>query len=180
MQRRTRWTPPRAPLLATASMLIGWNICWMCRFWRVIYCWQQRTGSLDKFSVGLSVFYGYHVLTAKLCLSVPSAPGWNAKQLSAEVSASQGDPCVLRWPCTNLLNHDAHWEQNLLLLLLLLLGPECQLKIFRVPFQESKLVCTLKMQYQDTCSPSVEKVKVHLKSTFKHGLGWARCSAKEY
>lgn len=47
-----------------------------------------------NFSEGLSVFYGYHVLTAKLRLSVPSAPGWNAKQLSAEVSASLGEPCV--------------------------------------------------------------------------------------
>ncbi len=36
----------------------------------------------NKSSLGLTVFYGYHVLTAKLCLSVPSALGLNVKQPS--------------------------------------------------------------------------------------------------
>lgn len=67
-------------------MPIGWNICWLCRFWRVIYCRQQQSGSLDTFSLGLSMFYGYHVLTAKLCLRVSSALEVNAKQLSMEGS----------------------------------------------------------------------------------------------
>lgn len=40
----------------------------------------------DKSSLGLSMFYGYHVLTAKLCLSVPSALGLNVKQLRMEGS----------------------------------------------------------------------------------------------
>lgn len=33
----------------------------------------------DKSSLGLSMFYGFHVLTVKLCLSVPSVLQLNAK-----------------------------------------------------------------------------------------------------
>lgn len=40
----------------------------------------------DKSSLGLSMFYGHHVLTAKLCLSVPAALEMNVKQLSMEGS----------------------------------------------------------------------------------------------
>lgn len=29
-----------------SPMLIGWNICSLRHFWRVIYCWQQQRGSL--------------------------------------------------------------------------------------------------------------------------------------
>lgn len=68
-------------------VLIGWNICSLCHFWHVIYCRQpQRREPVDKSSLGPSVFYGYHVLTAKLCLSVPSAPGLNVKQPSMQGS----------------------------------------------------------------------------------------------
>lgn len=115
-------------------MLIGWNICWPCRLWRVIYCRQQQRGSLDKFSLGLSMFYGYHVLTAKLCLSVPSALGVNAKQLSMEGSLF-GRPMCFVVP-TKLFNHDAYWAQQGEALLQLV--PECQLKIFMNPITRKR------------------------------------------
>lgn len=37
------WDEPFSP---PPPMLIGRNICSLCRFWRVIYCWQQQRGSL--------------------------------------------------------------------------------------------------------------------------------------
>lgn len=108
---------------------IGWNICWLCRFWLVIYCRQQRSGSLDIFSLGLSMFYGYHVLTAKPCLRVSSALEVNAKQLRM-AGSFWGRPMCFPLP-TNLLNNDACEVQQGEAVLQLV--PECQLKIVMNP-----------------------------------------------
>lgn len=129
VQHQSRWA-----LLCLRPMLIGLNIWWTCCFWRVINCRQQQRGSLDKFSLGLSMFYGYHVLTAKLCLSVPSALGVNAKQLSMEGSLF-GRPMCFVVP-TKLFNHDAYWAQQGEALLQLV--PECQLKIFMNPITRKR------------------------------------------
>lgn len=65
---------------------------------------------VDKSSLGLSVFYGHHVLTAKLCLSVPSALGLNVKQPSMEGGLC-GEPCVFLVP-TKWFNHEVFWAHQ--------------------------------------------------------------------
>lgn len=108
---------------------IGWNICWLCRFWRVIYCQQQQSGSLDTFSLGLSKFYGYHVLTAKLCLRVSLALEVNVKQLGME-GGLWGRPMCFPL-ATNLFSDDVCRVQQGEAVLQLV--PECQLKIVMNP-----------------------------------------------
>lgn len=54
----------------------------------------------DKSSLRPSVFYGFHVLTVKLCLSVPSALRLNVKEPSMEGSL-RGQPYVCRCPAAD-------------------------------------------------------------------------------
>lgn len=59
---------------------------------------EREREAVDKSSLGPSVFYGYHVLTAKLCLSVPSALGLNVKQSSMEDSPLRRAVCFFWCP----------------------------------------------------------------------------------
>lgn len=65
---------------------------------------------VDKSSLGLSMFYGYHILTTKLCLSVPSALGLNVKQPNMKGSLWR-EPCVFLLPA-KWFNCKLYWAQQ--------------------------------------------------------------------